>query len=43
MSEFKGIEVIHGSGNAFKDFGIANADVEQKQSYIGCAHYKLAR
>ena len=34
MSEFKGIEVIHGSGNAFKDFGIANADVEQNKAIL---------
>jgi hypothetical protein len=27
MSEFKRVEVIRGSGNAFKDLGIANADV----------------
>ena len=41
MSKFKAVEVARGSGNAFNDLGITNADVEQ--SYIGCAHYKLAK
>ena len=34
MSEFKRVEVIRGSGNAFKDLGIANADVEQSKAIL---------
>ena len=34
MSGFKGIEVIRGSCNIFKDLGIANADVEQSKAIL---------
>ena len=34
MSKVKAAEVIHGSGNTFKDFGIANADVEQNKAIL---------
>ncbi len=28
------IELVHGSGNAFRDFGYANADVEQLKAIL---------
>ena len=34
MSKVKAAEVVRGSGNAFKDLGIANADVEQSKAIL---------
>ncbi len=30
----EGIELVHGSGNVFRDFGYANADVEQLKAIL---------
>lgn len=35
------IELVHGTGNAFRDFGYANADVEQLKAILATEIIKL--
>jgi len=36
------IEVVHGSGNVFRDFGYENADVEQLKAHPGGGNHQDA-
>lgn len=41
MSDGDDLELVHGSGNAFRDFGCANADLHQAKSLLASEIIKI--